>query len=221
MRKVLVLVEGQTEETFVRDVLAPYLLEGFSKSVVPKILVTKRAKSGAQFKGGVSSYYRVKGDLDRLLGDSSAATVTTMLDYYALPADFPGRAGLPAGADPYQKVQALEAAFRADVVNARFLPYFSLHEFEALLFVDPASASRVYGDERRIVQALEGVRDRFDGKPELIDGHPSTAPSKRIEGAFPSYQKPLHGPLAAAAAGLAKLRAACPHFDAWVTALES
>ena len=39
----------------------------------------------------------------RSLGDSSAACVTTMLDYYGLPKDFPGKAGLSgksAGCSP-------------------------------------------------------------------------------------------------------------------------
>ena len=35
------------------------------------------------------------------------------------------------------------------------------------------------------------------------------------------YQKTLHGPLATEAQGLASLRAACPHFNRWVSALES
>ena len=44
MRKVYILVEGQTEETFVRDLLAPYL---FPKDVAVQatLAATKRVKS--------------------------------------------------------------------------------------------------------------------------------------------------------------------------------
>lgn len=51
-----------------------------------------------------------------------------------------------------------------------------------------------------------------------------TAPSKRIIRLFPDYGEPggkrIVGPLLAEAAGLAKIRAACLHFDEWLTRLE-
>jgi len=215
MEKILVLVEGQTEETFVRDVLAPHLLH-FDKVLITTLLVTKRVKSGSNFKGGVTSYHQVKRDLQRLLGDSSARKVTTMLDYYALPADFPGA---DTGTSSVGRLAGLERAFAADMSDARLIPYLSEHEFEALLFVDPASAGWLYGSQT-VVKQLEEVRGMFGGRPEAIDQGPSTAPSRRVEAAFPRYQKPLHGPLAAQAAGLPVLRSSCPHFDGWVTALE-
>lgn len=55
--------------------------------------------------------------------------------------------------------------------------------------------------------------------PEEINEGPTTAPSKRLLGLFPGYQKTLYGPMAAAAQGLAPLRAACPHFNQWVSVL--
>ncbi len=44
MKKVFILVEGQTEETFVKEVLAPYL---FSKDmiIIPVIVYTRRAEN--------------------------------------------------------------------------------------------------------------------------------------------------------------------------------
>jgi hypothetical protein len=38
---------------------------------------------------------------------------------------------------------------------------------------------------------------------------------------FAAYQKPLHGPLAVAAIGLERIRAVCPHFDAWLGCVEA
>jgi hypothetical protein len=219
MKKVRILVEGQTEETFVRDVLYPHLFSK-SKTIESTIVVTKRVKSGGSFKGGVSSYGQVKRDLLRLLGDSSADTVTTMFDYYALPSDFPGHGAAPTGSTAEAKAKHIEQAFAEDVKDARFIPYLSLHEFESLLFVDPASAQWIY-DSAHIVTALEDVRDEFQKKPETINDGPSTAPSKRVIGVFPKYEKPLHGPMATGAAGLTALRGLCPHFDAWLSALES
>jgi len=89
MRRILALVEGQTEEIFVRDVLDPHMAR-FDACVIPVLLKTKRVKSGGHFRGGVTSTAQVLGDIRRLLGDSNAACVTTILDYYGLPSDFPG-----------------------------------------------------------------------------------------------------------------------------------
>ncbi len=94
MRKVLILVEGQTEERFVKDVLQPYLWDG-GVHPEPKIVTTKRVKRGAHFKGGITNFKKVEDDLRRFLGDTDAALVTTMFDYYGLPDDFPGKLTLP------------------------------------------------------------------------------------------------------------------------------
>jgi hypothetical protein len=221
MEKVLVLVEGQTEERFVFDVLDPHL-QTFSRCAVPKVLVTKRPRAGrpqtgGQFKGGVLSYAQVKGDLGRLLTDTSATIVTTMLDYYAIPQDFPGFATQPKGSDPYASVRHLEAELAKDMGDRRFVPYLCLHEFEALIFTDPAQCKWIFGASA--AKVLTSVRDAFP-TPEHIDDDPKTAPSKRILQEFPEYEKPVHGNLAILDIGLDAVRAACRHFDAWVSRLE-
>lgn len=52
--RVLVLVEVQTEERFVNDVLTPHF-ETKQVFLSPKILTTKVVKSGRDFKGGASA----------------------------------------------------------------------------------------------------------------------------------------------------------------------
>lgn len=69
MSRVLVVAEGQTEETFVRDVLAPHLF-AFGVFLDAKLATTKRVKSGPHFKGGIVSYAKLKDDIRRLLGDT-------------------------------------------------------------------------------------------------------------------------------------------------------
>ncbi|MGH8907498.1 MAG: DUF4276 family protein [Egibacteraceae bacterium] len=59
------------------------------------------------------------------------------------------------------------------------------------------------------------------GEPELVDDGPKSAPSKRIIDAWPQYAKTTDGPVLAAQIGIARLRDRCPHFDAWVSRLES
>jgi uncharacterized protein DUF4276 len=57
------------------------------------------------------------------------------------------------------------------------------------------------------------------GGPELVNDGPETAPSKRLLRYWPTYVKTMDGPLAIAELGVAKLRAQCPHLDAWLTDL--
>ena len=133
--KIHILVEGLSEETFVTEVLQPHL-QKLEVEPNPVLVTTKRTKGGPTFKGGVSSYQKIRNDLQLLLRDTSAKLVTTMLDFYRLPPDFPGRKTLPRGSC-YKRVDYLETKFQADIDHRRFLPYLQLHEFEAMVFASP------------------------------------------------------------------------------------
>ena len=83
MIRVKVFVEGQTEETFVRDVLAPAF--AYKEIYFTPIL----AQTSRGHKGGIVSYGKVKHQIERLCKEDQQAWVTTMIDYYGLPTDFP------------------------------------------------------------------------------------------------------------------------------------
>ena len=63
-----------------------------------------------------------------LLRDTSLAAVTTMIDYYGLTNDFPGKDSV-GGRAGILGAAYLETAFQNDINNRRFIPYFALHEF--------------------------------------------------------------------------------------------
>ena len=217
MKRVLILVEGQTEEALVNEVLRPHF-EPRGVWLVSTLLVTKRTKSGPRFKGGVTCYQRAKNDVVRLLGDTSAALVTTLIDFYALPRDFPGWEDMPA-TGPRARVGHLEAAWRRDMGHRRFDPHLMLHETEALIFSDPMRCELAFPDERSR-RALSAIGREFRS-PEDIDEGPATAPSKRILEVVPDYKKVTMGPLAIEEIGLSVVRSQCPHFDGWVRRLEA
>jgi hypothetical protein len=216
MKRLLLLVEGQAEEVFVRDVLTGHLA-AWDIHPTPVLLKTKRIKSGGTFKGGVLHAPQVLGDIDRLLEDTGAVAVTTMLDYHALPGDLPGMATRPPG-DVYARVAHVEAALAAHVNDRRFLPHLVLHEYEAWIYVDPAACARVF-DDGRVPAQLTAIRAAAGGAERIDDG-PTTAPSKRLAAVYPAYRKTLHGPMAVGATGLAAVKAACPHASAWLQAIE-
>lgn len=215
MKRILVLCEGQTEETFVQRILAPHLQQ-FGKHIIPTGLVTKKVKSGLEFQGGITSYARVRRDVLNLLKDSNAVCVTTMLDYYGLPEDFPGKQ-TQQGKTPYERVEYLENAFAQDINDKRFHPYLMLHEFEALLFVDPNKILNAL--HQSPISVSFGNLNHYNSPEEINEGA-QTHPAARIQQHLKGYRKPLHGPLIVERIGLPQIRSRCPHFDEWLKYME-
>src|SRR4051812_4677774 len=121
-----VLVEGETEERFVRRVLAPHL-GGFDVFVDARQVETSR-KRHRVYRGGVLSYHHVLRDLQRWMKEDGGPDTwfSTMLDLYALPDEFPGFTDAARAPDPYQRVARLEAAFETEVGHRRLIPYVQL-----------------------------------------------------------------------------------------------
>ena len=209
MSRVLVFVEGQTEETFVRDLLVPY----FSRLGI--YLTPILAQTSPGHKGGIVSYGKVKHQLTRLCRQDQGAYVTTMMDYYGLPNDFPGLAGRVA--DAHEQVMRLELALQQDIDAPNFIPNLMLHEFEALLFSAPEKIAE-WLDDHALLAPMAAIRAAF-ATPEHINNSPQTAPSKRILALVPHYKKTVDGPLIAEDIGLDAIRTQCPHFNNWIERL--
>jgi len=209
MSRVLVFVEGQTEETFVRDLLVPYF------APLGIYLTPILAQTSPGHKGGIVSYGKVKHQVTRLCRQDHGAYVTTLIDYYGLPTDFPDSDN--QAQDAHQRVLQIEQALQQDIDEPNFVPNLLLHEFEALLFSAPAKFAE-WLDDGEPVAELEAIRAAFDS-PEHINNSPQTAPSKRILALVPNYKKTLHGPLIAEDIGLDAIRAQCPHFNRWIERL--
>jgi hypothetical protein len=221
MPRLLLHVEGQTEETFVNEVLADHLRALGYSMVSARLVGNPRVK-----RGGIRPWSGIKRDIVRHLRHDPAAIVALMVDYYGLPGDWPGRTDAPEQNSTAKKAMHVEQRLIADVIaefsasfdQRRFVPLVMMHEFEALLFSDPDKFAQAIG-KSHLAGELGSIRDKFDS-PEDIDDSPATAPSKRIEALFPGYEKPLSGTIAALDIGLAKMREQCPHFNQWLTRLE-
>jgi hypothetical protein len=223
MVRLHVVVEGQTEETFVNQVLVPHLSE-FHVYADARCLTTGRGKDRKDhaFKGGLANYEHLRRDLTFWMREDRSEEVwfTTMIDLYRLPDGFPGRAEYRSVTDPFKKVQNLECRFREDIGHRRFVPYVQVHEFEAILFCDLSALSELYpADDKGIGELVEASR-KFE-TPEHIDEGEETAPSKRICEAVPSYAKTVAGPIVAAKIGLNAIESKCRHFREWLRTLRS
>ncbi len=212
MIRVNIFVEGQTEETFVRELLYEYFQE---KNIYLNPILVKTSATG---KGGVVSYAKIKPQLHRKCLEDKTAFVTTMFDMYALPNDFPGSGSGPKTSDPFQKAEHLEQEMGKDICQDNFLPNLLVYEFEGLLYSNPQVFAAWF--DEGAVSILLRERNAFPS-PEHINDNPLTAPSKRIRNCCEGYDKPLHGSLLAIDIGLDTIRQQCKHFNKWLNKLES
>ena len=226
MTRLLVHVEGETEESFVKEVLKEYLTGRGYTDVGARILGNARLRDR---RGGIRGWDSARRDILNHLKDDPGCRATTMVDYYGLPQGGPG--AWPgrelAGRRPFLlKAATVQDALLADICGElgdgfdprRFVPYVMMHEFEALLFSDCARFGEGIGHPD-LFPHLQAIRDGFDS-PEAINDSPIAAPAKRVAALVDGYSKPLHGTLAVLEIGLHTIRAECPHFHNWLERLE-
>jgi hypothetical protein len=218
VRHLHVLVEGQTEEIVVGQVIQPSLPLSDRAYLTLSIVKTKRPASAPAEKGGIGSWGKIYREVRLLLQDSSITTLTTLFDYYAFPSDAPGMSNRPVGS-PYDRVRHVERAMAETIGDPRFLPHLVLHEIEAWVLADCRVLSEVMGESAGATDLLQAVT--LESSPELVDDGPATAPSKRILDAYPNYRKTIDGPLVIAEVGLESIRLSCPHANAWLTSIET
>ncbi len=210
MIELTVLCEGPTEVGFVAEVLSPHLA---TRGIYARCTPLNRAAFGTV------PYERVMKASSVTVGNSRAHQYTTcMVDLYALQGwpdqDMPARTGR-------EKAERIEAAAWQKMPNPRWIPYIQAHELEALLYTDLGALAGAL-PQHDIASGLADLkRDVAEIAPEDIDEGRLTAPSKRLLRFVPAYAKGQTAPAALRTIGLPRIRAACPHFDAWLTKLEN
>ena len=224
MARLYLFAEGQTEQTFADSVLKPHLAK-FGVYMHNPVLIAHGRKKGKVHRGGGRHFHAMQNDIVRFLSQESASDVffTTMIDLYALHNDFPGaHEAQRLRNNPYKWVEAIESSWEGTTNDHRFIPFIQLHEYETYLFVDVSQFELFFENATSQISALQKIADSV-ANPEWINDGQHTAPSKRITSEFPEYEgsKPTFGPQVAELIGLEKIRAQCPHFEAWLKRLES
>lgn len=217
MTRLLMLVEGQSEEIFVKQTLTPFLAERGVYVQPPIVLWTKRMPSGGGFRGGVSNWNQIRKNLQPLTYDTDA-WVTTLLDFYGLPEDFPGYQDALGAGHPRDKVVGLQARFEAEIGHPRFIPFLALHEFEAWLFCSPEAVAEHFGSANLAGKVRKALQEA--GEPELINHGEQTHPKARLQGMGSGYKETSDGPTLMSKIGIPAIRGACPHFAGWLERLE-
>ena len=176
-------------------------------------------------RGGNVTFARVLHDLELLLPDYDF--VTTLVDFFWLCDDWSGLKKISPGMFSSEQAEAVEQAALDDAkaslpdldIATRFIPNVLMHEFEGLLFTDPAAIVDIT-HARSSLADLTNVAAAFPS-PEDINTGRETAPSKRLAKLGANYGKIAHGSRIAQRIGLLSIRMKCPHFNAWMLRLEN
>lgn len=216
MKRIIVIGEGQTEQSFCNDVLQPHFNK---RSIYIQNPVIKKNN------GGIVNWEALKQQIELHLLQDSTAFVTTLIDYYGIYEhhNYPGWKDAQKLPDKNKRMEMLESAMLNDIqpaLQGRFIPYVQLHEFEGLLFSDLEVFDRnfeknEFADYDYLEQTVQ-----TNPNPEMINDNNETAPSKRLSRSIRGYDKVIYGSLLAQEIGISKMRSKCPRFNAWITKLE-
>jgi hypothetical protein len=208
MTRIYVVCEGLTEVNFVTQLLRPHLEQHDPDATAV----------GAPNLRGHYTYAQLKKFVKNLLGSpGSPVAVTTMVDLFKIPGDYPGIAEA-AAQGPVERVHHLEHRCTEDIGDRRFFSYLQLHEFEELLLADLAVLTAQHPNRGKEIGELAAHLDREFPSPEHVDR--LRPPSYWIKDAVPEYGKTTDGPITTARIGFPRLRERCPHFGQWLQRLE-
>lgn len=211
MKRIYIIVEGQTEQEFVKSIIAPHLQQFGIYSVTPVLIRT--SKSG---RGGFVNYEHLKNDAVKLLRSQKDDFIVSMfVDFFRIP-EIPQKEKWEQMTNHKEQVEEMEKCIKDDIKDHRFIPYIQLHEFEALLFSSNKGFETYFTKDNAL--ETQQIIDAFDN-PEEINTTPSGAPSKRLLAIKDDYEKVIEGNLIALEVGMNEILIKCPRFKAWIEKL--
>ncbi|MCA5004801.1 DUF4276 family protein [Sphingobacterium bovistauri] len=208
MKRLVILVEGDSELVFVNKFLNPFLVsKGLNISINAQKIITNNK---LQQKGGNISYQYLKNDLTRIESQGNVV-ISTLLDFFRIPTDFPGHT--------LTDCDQIELAMHSDFhSNPNYLPYIQKYEFETLLFASIAGFKFLLDDNGKI-DAIQKIINTYPN-PEDINGGANTSPSNRLKNIF-KYDKVNDSELICTEVSIETMCSRCPRFNNWINRLLS
>ena len=211
MKRLYIIVEGQTEEEFVKSILLPYLNQFNVFDVRP---IPIRTSIG--HKGGFVNYQHLKNLAVNLLKEQNDIIITTLVDYFRIPNNIPEyESCMKNGLNTSQRITLLQEAIKNDIQDYRFHPYIQPHEFEAILFSSVKGFNEFFPD---VVASITEINQKYTSPEDINDG-PDTAPSKRLKQLIRGYDKIIYGNLIILENGIDSILNTCPKFKNWIDIL--
>ena len=213
MKRLYIVVEGQSEQEFIKSTLSPYLAGKGIFSVTP--ILIKTSKHG---RGGHVNATHLTNTINGLLKETqdTQIIVTTFIDLFRIPTNMPGYDNAQLLSNSIVQVEYLEGCLAEAIGDRRFYPYIQRHEFEALVFSSNIGFEKYFTEDQ--ASRTEVIVNSFNN-PEDINSSPESSPSKRILAIVPDYDKVLFGNLLALEIGIDVILSRCPRFATWVSEL--
>lgn len=217
MKRLDIIVEGQSEREFVSQCLAPYLerlgvINGYDVS--PIVI-----RTNTNNRGGMTKYSQLRDDIRKSLSSGNQQLIVTMMvDFFRLPTNVPKPDNYDDLALDQDKADAIQQCIADDINDSRFVPYIQLHEFEAFLFADSTGFDYCYGTRDKRSALLYNIISQYSN-PEDINSSPAGAPSKRMLSIIQEYDKVIDGNLIILQNGIDAILSKCPRFRTWVNLL--
>lgn len=208
MKRLVFIVEGDTEVIFINDVIIPYLYNlGFNNPMNAQTIITNRKQHN---KGGVINYEYLKNDINRVLAQGNVI-ITTFIDFFRLPTNFPNFT------TDSKLINEIEDGISIDFDNNKnLIPYIQRHELEALMFIKKDGFELVIDVEDKLL-LIENIIEEYSN-PEDINGNPENAPSKRLERIF-KYDKVADSEIIFGMLDIQTMIDKCPRFNNWINTI--
>jgi hypothetical protein len=216
MKRLIIIVEGQTEKEFVEKSLRKHF-STFGMYDVRAIMI----QTSKGHKGGFVNYLHLKNDIQNILKSEKEIVVSTFVDFFKIPTNFPNYEKIKNVLSVDQQIEILKMGIFDGINDDWFLPYIQKHEFEALLFSSEIGFQNWF-DNLKIVEELSYIVKSYNN-PEDINSGSETSPSKRIKSILSSqkekYNKIADGNLILEEIGIEKVLEKCPLFKNWIDEL--
>lgn len=151
MKRLFIIVEGQSEQEFINTIIRPYLQSFNIYDVSAKLIKTSK-----DARGGFVNYQHLKNDIIGLLKQSEDIIVTSFVDFFKIPTNMPSYDLALSKPLKINQVTTLEEAFQQNIEDPRFIPYIQLHEFEALLFSSNKGFDALFDENDHLIFKLDG-----------------------------------------------------------------
>ncbi len=123
MIRLYIIVEGGTEQEFVKQLLAPHLSARHVWTTPIEVTTKRDRKTGQKLAKGGGHWKHWRKDICTLMrSNANDLRVTSLFDLYGLPEDFPNLAVCAAQRDTVARAKQLEAAMGEDIGDRRFIP---------------------------------------------------------------------------------------------------
>lgn len=215
MKYVAVVVEGQTEEVFLNEIVQASL--GDAVWLKPIVVRTGQSASGRPRQGG-GGWKHYSQMLRTLCRQPHWDLITTLIDFYGLPKDAPVCPCTPSHVSSDVCADGRQRAIAGETEDPRLQPFIAVHEFEALVISAAAESEQIFGSAKT-ARTFDALLQRYDGNAEAINDGVNTAPSKRVADIIKGYAKTRDTVPIIREAGLDAALQHCPRFAAWISEL--